>query len=144
MSVEVLIIPAALGIAALQARQQNEGKGPSVEVQTRLKSPALLSESLVALGAKVTRDHEITIAEWSDMTVSFTPSPGGELSAFCPDHGVEERLVQRIGEIDRTYARLVQRDTVNHVRRQVGQMGLVLESEMTNADDSVTFTIEVV
>lgn len=143
MSVEILIIPAALGIAALQARQQGQGSGRSVEIKTRLKSSALLCETLAALGATVVQDHEIVTARWPDMTVSFTPGPAGELVAFCRDHGVEESLVKRIGEIDRTYARLVQRDTVNRIRGQVATIGLVVESETVNADDSVTFTIEV-
>lgn len=143
MSIEVLLIPVALGVAAWQARKDSTADAKVLQISTRLKDPRLLGESLTALGARVEQADEITTACWPEVTVSFTPGEDGILHAYCKDPGKEDLVLERISELDRTYARLVQRNLVDRVRAQADSMGMRLESQVVNDDDSVSLSLEV-
>lgn len=143
MSVEVLLIPAALGVAAWRARKDNAGDSKAIEVTTRLKDDALLREALAALGASVEGNDEVTIARWPEYSISFAPGADGIQHAYCREHGREDEVLSRIAELDGTYARLVQRDVVDRIRERAGQMGLRLDSIDVNDDDSVSLALEV-
>lgn len=143
MSVEVLLIPAALGVAAWRVRKDSAEDAKVIEVTTRLKDAALLGEALAALGASIESDDEVTIARWPDLSVSFAPGSDGILHAYSRDLGSSDAVLSRIGELDGTYARLVQRDVVERVRDQASRMGLRLDSIEMNDDDSVSLTLEV-
>lgn len=143
MSLEILIIPAALGVAAWQSHKQDSDDSKVVQMATRLKDPVLLREALEGIGAQVDQDEGITRAEWSDLVISFTVGQDDLLHAFSKDHDHEDKIFERIAEVDRTYARLVQRNVIERIRNNASGMGMRLESESVNDDDSVSFSLVV-
>lgn len=140
MSVEIILIPMAMAaVAAWQAR----GEAASAQtclVGTRMRHRALLAEALELLGAEVSTDATSVRAELADMTLQFTWSEDGIATAHV-EGGEIAAAEQLIAAVDQEYAALVQAAVYQRLTERVEHLGLHVESESVQEDNSITLVL---
>lgn len=171
MSVSLVLVPTALALATLiggagvagvssqlrtDASARDRGPGATaepgesrrVQVQTRMKDPALLGAALGDLGAvgvQVDTDRvaaavgveeiELTRDTAGIWTAHVSSADGGEVQ-----HGDAADLIARL---DTAYARRVQRAVADRIRERADEAGFDLVAETREEDDSVTMVLNV-
>ena len=152
MSVEVLLIPAALaGVSAVMAGfsglgamfTNDEGRRVCV-IQTRLKHPDLLAEALTNLGAEATVDAEGGVyATWDGIPLGFARNADGVIACRFGGDISDARAQEMIDAVDAEYARLVQRQVHQRVRERAADLGMTIESETVDDDENITVVLNV-
>jgi hypothetical protein len=142
MSVEVLLVPAALAaFAAWKAREEVEATS-TVAVQTRLRDRELLVRSLRDLDATVTVDEDGVLAGSGDLRLHFAVNDEGIAVAHVIA-GSPDEATRLIYAVDEQYAAHVQVALYERLKARAGRMGLSIESEQVGADNSLTLILAV-
>lgn len=140
MSVEVLLIPAAMAAYAAWKAKEEVGPAHSVWVQTRLRDRDLLARSLRELGMEVTVDQEGLHAEAGDVRLRFTVNEDGVAVAHV-DSGEVEKARELIHAVDQQYAALVQVALYERVKAKASKLGLTIESERIDENNALTLVL---
>jgi hypothetical protein len=140
MSVEVLLIPAAMAAYAAWKAREEVGPGSIVAVQTRLRDRGLLVRSLQDLGAEVTVEEGGVRADAGDLRLHFTVNDEGIAVAHV-EAGDPEEATRLIHALDEQYAAHVQVALYERVKARAARMGLTIESEQVGEDNALTLVL---
>jgi hypothetical protein len=142
VSVEILLIPAAMAaVAAWNARAEQEADRTCV-VTTRMRDPELLAQALSVLGARTAVQPGVVHGSLPDAEVRFSWGEDGLVSAHVAgdDEAAAERLVRLV---DAEYAALVQAKVYAQLQQRADALGMTVESEQVHADNSITLVLNV-
>lgn len=142
MSVEVLLIPAAMAAYAAWKAREEVGPASTVSVQTRLRDRELLARSLRDLGADVAAEDDGLRAETDDVRLRFTVNEEGTTVAHV-EAGDLADATRLIYAIDEQYAAHVQVALYERVKARASRMGLTIESERVGEDNAMTLILTV-
>ena len=165
MSIEIVLLPLAIAaVSAWQAKREADEAGRQVvAVGTRMKNERLLEAALADTGAAVSRVDTEIVAEWSgtdrdrtvgDRTVGDRAGREGTRARFArsPDgiwvirlHGevTPDEATDLARRIDAAYGRRVQQEVLIRLRERAPEVGMTVESETVEDDDSVLLTLTV-
>jgi hypothetical protein len=140
MSIEVLLVPAAMAALAAWKAGREIGGESAVTVQTRLRDRELLVRSLRDLGAHVALDADGVRAEADDLRLRFTVNDEGIAVAHV-EAGNPEEAIQLIYALDEQYAAHVQVALYERVKARAVRMGLTIESEQVDDENALTIVL---
>jgi hypothetical protein len=140
MSVEVLLVPAAMAAFAAWKAGREVGAAGTITVQTRLRDRDLLIRSLRDLGADVTVDEDGVRAESGPLKLRFTVNDEG-LAVAHVEAGDPDEVTQLIHSLDEQYAAHVQVALYERVKARAARMGLSIESEQVNENNALTLVL---
>jgi hypothetical protein len=156
MSIEIVLLPLAIAaISAYQAKRDADATGRQVvAVETRMKNEHLLEAALADIGATVSRDEAGILAEWHGLQDRDARAGGGKTARFVRNaqgiwtvHVLGEATVEEATElvrsVDAAYGRRVQQDVLTRLRARAPEVGMTVESETVEDDDSVLLTLNV-
>ena len=145
MSVTFILIPLALAaVADHKARKGAAEDGHHVvEIQTRMRDAELLEQTLTDLGWASELQGETIAATSGEGAVTFVMDEEGTLQARFAEGTQPEQAEAFLRELDAGYARRVQQAVYERLVGQAGAAGMVLESEHTDADESIVVTLRV-
>jgi len=141
VSLEILLIPLAFAaVNAWQARAHPDQERCMVE--TRLRSPELLTKAITALGGTCQPDATGIRAQLGEASLQFSTNADGLAVAHV--EGVELEEAQRIiSDIDREYASAVQTQMYDTLLARAETLGLSVESESVDAENTITVVLNV-
>jgi hypothetical protein len=142
VSVEVLLVPAAMAAFAAWKAGREVGTVTAVEVQTRLRDRELLVRSLRDLGAEVTVDEGGVRAESGPLQLLFTVNDEGIAVAHV-EAGDPDQVTQVIHSLDEQYTAHVQVALYERVKARAARMGLSIESEQVDENNALTLVLAV-
>ncbi len=144
MSIEILLVPAAIAAAAAFSKRDGDRYGQRfVTVGTRMADVRLLSQALGDTGASVTSDDLELIVEWDELAARFSQNAEGLWSAHFDGTADQATAESLIADVDAAYGLRVQSEVLRRVRAQADQAGLRLEDERVESDRSVTLTLSI-
>lgn len=150
MSVEIVLVPLALAAAqavatvggGLAAGMTDRAERTCL-VQTRLKHKGLLLEALADVGA-VAEETETGVRGRIDALVfEFVHHEDGTLTAKFPAGTEPDRAQAFVLETDAAYALRVQQTVRDRIRQRAGELGMTIEAEHVDADNSITLVLDV-
>lgn len=150
MSIEIVLVPLAIAaFSAYQAKRDADATGRQVvAVETRMKNEHLLEAALGDTGATVSRDETGIVAEWavqgSATQARFVKDAQGIWTVHVlGETGIVE-ATELVRSVDVAYGRRVQQEVVTRLRARAPEVGMTVESETVEDDDSVLLTLNVV
>lgn len=141
MSLEILLIPAALAAhAAWQARAEKRAYDAQQVVETRLKDPGMLAQAIRNLGGVAEVRPDGVHGQLRGASLSFTTNQDGLAVARVAnvDGSMAEAL---ISQIDADYASQVQTHLYDRLVARAAELGLTVESEHVDEDNTITVTL---
>ncbi|RZQ64633.1 hypothetical protein [Amycolatopsis suaedae] len=134
---------AQLNAATIAAHTQAQGVGqPQVTVRTRMRHRDLLAKALTGLRAQVTSDEHTVTAAWAGRRIQFTYDADGVATAHVDGPAINPaEAEQLVLSVDNAYAAEVQRQVYERLKERAAQSGMRVESERTNADQSISVTL---
>ncbi len=146
MSIEIVLLPLAIAaISAYQASKEADEAGRQVvSVGTRMRNAQRLEAALAECGATATRDDAAINAEWSSSRARFTKDAHGIWAAhFTGETTTSEDATALVQALDAAYGRRVQQEVLARLRQRAPEVGMTVESETVQDDDSVVLTLNV-
>jgi len=146
MSVSLVLVPVAFAaIAAWQASRPEQAAtetGVLVQhVQTRMRDEHLLTVALSDTGALVARSDDELVADWSDVRACFSRGEDGIWKVDFTGAVDAEQAASIVTAVDTAYGLQVQRTVLARLRERAPSAGMAVESEMVEADQSVTLVL---
>lgn len=145
----MLLIPLALAVLAGGARvvqltsvtaaESATGK-PLIRAPTTARDPELLISALIELGAAVSREGEVLVAEIRGCQVRFARAADGTYVAEMEGVVPEEMLGDDISRLNAEYGLHVQRAVYEKVLSRAERNGLHFESEEREPDGTIVLT----
>lgn len=141
MSIEILLIPAAMAaITAWRARADDGGTPHTCTVRTRLRDRELVGTAVGNLGGTANVGQDSVRAELEGVAISLRWEPDGAVVAHAESADVD--LVQRLlHDLDAEYAALVQSAVHAQLLERAGQLGMVVESETVDESNDITLVL---
>ncbi|ADJ50197.1 hypothetical protein AMES_8372 [Amycolatopsis mediterranei S699] len=143
MSVTLKLRSAALAqldAATLAAHAQ--ARPGVVTVRTRMRHRDLLARALTGLRAQVTDDGTSVVAAWEGRRITFGYGPEGVQVAHVDGPGLVPAEASRLVlSVDEAYAAEVQRAVLARLKDRAAQVGMRVEAERVNADQSISVTL---
>lgn len=145
MSIEIVLLPLALAaISAYRAQKAADEAGQQVvSVETRMKNEQLLEAALVDCGATVSRSGAEIRAAWGSADARFTKDANGIWTVHFGGETTTEEATALVQALDAAYGRRVQQEVLARLRQRAPEVGMTVESETVEDDDSVTLTLTV-
>ncbi len=155
MSIEIVLLPLAIAaVSAWQAKREADAAGRQVvSVGTRMKNEGLLEAALADTGATVSRDDTGLRAEWMAapgagtqarfLQARFTRDANGIWVVRVHGDATVEQATELVQMIDAAYGRRVQQEVLTRLRERAPEVGMTVESETVEEDDSVVLTLTV-
>ncbi|MGC7095137.1 hypothetical protein ACPZ19_10770 [Amycolatopsis lurida] len=132
---------AQLNAATIAAHTQAQGQG-QVTVRTRMRHRDLLTRALTGLNAQVSGDENTVVAQWAGRRIQFTYGQDGVQLAHVDGPAINPaEAEQLVLSVDNAYAAEVQRQVYERLKERAAQTGMRVESERTNADQSISVTL---
>lgn len=132
---------AQLNPATIAAHAQAQQPGV-VTVRTRMRHRDLLARALTSLRAQVTDDGTTVSAAWEGRRIRFVYGPEGVQMAHVDGPALTPaEAEQLVLSVDDAYAAEVQRAVLTRLKERAAQAGMRVESERTNADQSISVTL---
>jgi hypothetical protein len=131
---------AQLNAATIAAHTQAQ---PGVViVRTRMRHRDLLARALSGLRAQVTDDGNAVVGAWEGRRITFVYGPDGVQLAHVDGPGLASAEAERLVlSVDEAYGAEVQRAVLTRLKERAAQSGMRVESERTNADQSISVTL---
>jgi hypothetical protein len=131
---------AQLNAATIAAHAQ--ARPGVVTVRTRMRHRDLLARALTGLRAQVTDDGGTVAAAWEGRRIQFEYGPDGVQTAHVDGPGLTPAEAERLVlSVDAAYAAEVQRAVLARLKERAAHAGMRVESERTNADQSISVTL---
>jgi hypothetical protein len=145
VSIEIILLPLAVAaISAWQAKSASDEAGRHIiAVNTRMRNEHLLERALCDTGATVAKTGEVITASWERTRGRFTKDPQGVWSVHLVGDADEGRATTLVGAIDAAYGRHVQQEVLSRLRERAPDVGMDIESETVEEDNSVTMVLNV-
>lgn len=145
MSIEIVLLPLAIAaVSAWQAKREADEAGQQVvAVETRMKNEGLLEGALADSGATVTRDDTGIAADWRGLPARFAKNAHGIWAVRVGGGATLEEATELVKAVDAAYGRRVQQEVLTRLRQRAPEVGMTVESETVEDDDSVLLTLHV-
>ena len=145
MSIEIVLIPLALAaVSAYQAKKSADEAGQqTVAVGTRMKNEHLLQEALADSGASVRASSGELVADWGAVEGRFVKDASGIWAVHFSGSTTSEEAMALVKSVDTAYGRRVQQEVLARLRQRAPEVGMSVESETVEDDQSVTLTLNV-
>jgi hypothetical protein len=147
MSVTFTLIPLALAYAAHRAaKEKAETEGHlTLGLQSRMKDPDLLARALADLGceATVTAEGGLDVTRADGSPVRFLRDADETLDVHFADGTDPTEAETFLKDADSEYTRLVQEQVYQRLLERAAQLGLTVEGERVEADNSIVVTLRV-
>lgn len=149
MSIEIVLVPLAIAaFSAYQAKRDADAAGRQVvAVESRMKNEGLLELALVDSGATVSRDETGIVAAWvgegSGIQSRFVKNAQGIWTVHVLGDATIEEATELVRSVDLAYGRRVQQEVLTRLRERAPEVGMTVESETVQDDDSVLLTLTV-
>ncbi|WP_328448291.1 hypothetical protein [Amycolatopsis sp. NBC_00438] len=113
-----------------------------VVVRTRMRHRDLLARALSGLRAQVTDDRNAVAGAWEGRRITFVYGPDGVQLAHVDGPGLTPAEAERLVlSVDEAYGAEVQRAVLTRLKERAARSGMRVESERTNADQSISVTL---
>ncbi|MFJ1760140.1 hypothetical protein ACIOD2_07475 [Amycolatopsis sp. NPDC088138] len=131
---------AQLNAATIAAHTQAQ---PGVViVRTRMRHRDLLARALSGLRAQVSDDGTTVVGAWEGRRIAFGYGPDGVQVAHVDGPGLTPAEAERLVlSVDEAYGAEVQRAVLTRLKERAARSGMRVESERTNADQSISVTL---
>ncbi len=144
MSVEILLVPAAIAAAVALRKRSDAGYGQRfVTVETRMTDIGLLELALADTEAAVKADELGLSVRWDQITAQFSRDANGLWSAHFDGSADSDTAERLIADLDKAYGLRVQSEVLRRVRAHAEEAGFALEDERVEQDRSVTLTLTI-
>ena len=145
MSIEIVLLPLAIAaVSAWQAKRDADEAGRQVvSVGTRMKNEQLLQAAIADSGATVTSDATGILAEWGSSQARFTRNADGIWVVHVLGDATPDEATALVRTVDAAYGRRVQQEVLARLRERAPEVGMSVESETVEDDESVTLTLNV-
>lgn len=146
MSLSVLLIPAAIGIASAVSStfiQEKLTEGTFYRIDTNMKDEIILEEALKNYGCDVLLNEENFQSSLGELQIAFQIQEDETISAIISEDVKLEDAQEFLTEVHSEYTRIVQRQTYEKLLIRAKEEGLILESENHAEDDSIVLTFQV-
>ena len=145
MSIEIVLLPLAIAaVSAWQAKRDADEAGRQVvSVGTRMRNEEILQAAIADSGATVTRDESGIVADWGSSQARFTRNVDGIWAVHLAGDTDLDEATALVRTIDAAYGRRVQQEVLSRLRQRAPEVGMTVESETVEDDESVTLTLNV-